>query len=173
MFFFQKLNVSKQLNILIYYSETIGPSLGGLLLETFDFPISATVMAFLSFGLALFVLIYFSSIRSPYESQLCQSSKDSRERTTDADSGISDNILGITSRSSSTSSLEYQSGSGTANETTPLMMSRSFDDRDKNYGQFANVPHSYKYTSGMDSSFGSFPDVLKTVCITGAGAVEV
>lgn len=154
--------------------EVLGPSLGGYLLETYDFPISSTVMAALSFGLAIFVLLYFSTIRSPYESQISQSNKDSRDRTTDTDSGISDNLLaGTTSRSSSTSSLDDQSGSGTANEGTPLLMSKSFDERDRNFGQYANVPDSYKYNAGMDSSFGSFPDILKTVCITGAGAVEV
>lgn len=152
----------------------MGPGLGGYLLETFDFPISATVMAALSFGLAIFVLLFFSTIQSPYDSQICQSSKDdSRDGTTEADSGISDNILGVTSRSSSICSLADHSGSGMANETTPLIMSRSFEGRDRNYGQYANVPDSLRYSSGMDGNFGSFPDILKTVCITGAGAVEV
>lgn len=128
-------------------------------------------MAALSFLLAIFVLVYFSAIQSPYESQICQSSKDSRERTTDMDSGISDNnINGVTSPSSSTSSLVDQSGSSiTANETTPLLMSRSFDERE---GRNINIP-TYRYNTAFDNSFGSFPDILKTVCITGAGAVEV
>jgi len=137
----------------------------------------------------VFVFLYFSSIKLPYESQICSSSKDGRDRTTEAsDSGISDNGLGITSRSSSSTSLAGQSESSNvivADERTPLLHSRSLD-REDGFSSISYPVRSNENTSSIDipelnggnapkydQSFGSFPDILKTISITGAGAVEV
>jgi len=115
----------------------------------------------------MFVLLYFSTIQSPYESQISASSRD--RTTTDADSGISDNDeqgRGITSRSSSTATLTTSLGSSSSgcnnNEATPLLISQSYEDCERSYEQ-----------RGMDNSYGSIPDILKTASITGAGAIEL
>jgi MFS family permease len=45
--------------------EVIGPSIGGVILERYGFPICSTVMAFATFFLAVIVLIFFSIYGQP------------------------------------------------------------------------------------------------------------
>jgi len=167
----------------------MGPSLGGYLLETFDFPVSSTVMAVLSFALAIFVLFYFLTIKQPYDSQIYSSGKDGKDRNTEtSDSGISDNGNGVTSRSSSTTledeSVVSNNVAVVIDETTPLLMSRSLDREDSisafGFGAASSSGINITDSTGdnkpeiqFSPSFGSFPQILKTVSITGTGAVEV
>jgi hypothetical protein len=133
---------------------------------------------------AIFVLVYFWTIKQPYDSQICSTSRDAKDRTTVSDSGISENgNYNITSRSSSSTSLAEQSEvSNTTvvvDERTPLLMSRSLDREDgfSVFGRTSSIhisePAAATQKMDFSPSFGSFPEILKTVSITGAGAVEV
>ncbi|CAL8074594.1 unnamed protein product [Orchesella dallaii] len=170
--------------------EVIGPSMGGFLLDHFGFPICTTVNAAICILLGIFVLLFYCSARDPaYE--LDRGGPRSKTTTEVSDSGISDNAgLSSSQSSSSMNGNKYSSDSNEiliVHEKTPLLLPREFDQRTSNLivssvHAHNNVDASSPVDIYSDEDYieesciqtrESFPDVLKTVCFTGTGAVEV
>lgn len=66
--------------VVLHSREVVGPSLGGLILERYGFPMCSTVMAAVSLSLAIITTLFFSTRRG----DRCHSSSDSTAK----DSGI-------------------------------------------------------------------------------------
>jgi len=175
--------------------EVLGPTLGGFLLDHFGFPVCSTVMAALCILMGIFVAIYYCSFNDDENLSVSSAGQTARVKTTTevSDSGISENAV-LTS-SPSSSSIEDEDklissvGAIVVNEKTPLLVPHKGIHQKTNNLISSSVPHFNNNESTFpidilsdEDSFHhescvqtrqSFPDVLKTVCFTGTGAVEV
>lgn len=126
--------------------EVIGPALGGVLLEKYGFPISSTVMAILTFSLAILTSAFFI-----LKTSVCS------EEESNPDSGISESW-----RSSNISF---------SNELTPLLLSpldSNFQHNKKQYyTQNQRSCDSELYRNGMETRSGM------SVSYTGKGSSEI
>ncbi|XP_008193647.1 MFS-type transporter SLC18B1 [Tribolium castaneum] len=131
--------------------EVVGPSLGGFLLQHYGFPITSTIMASMTFGLAVITFLFFVFKNSNCKDQDCVS-----------DSGISGSWRGIPSDSDSS-------------ETTPLILS-SIECNYRSYteGKLQYYEQSRKHDSQMgEIDSNQVTDVRGTVNVTAGGACEV
>ncbi|XP_069676364.1 MFS-type transporter SLC18B1-like [Periplaneta americana] len=138
--------------------EVIGPSVGGVLLEYFGFPICSTVMACVTFVLALVTLVFFVTKEATRQSN-------SDESTTD--SGISES----TSSWDRDRDREHDGVSGLeCREDSPLLASGSTE-----HDLYTREKVEYYDTQGNDEDDdpNRLLDVRRTVAITGSGACEV
>ncbi|XP_044750167.1 MFS-type transporter SLC18B1-like isoform X2 [Coccinella septempunctata] len=135
--------------------EVIGPSLGGVLLQYYGFPLMSTVMAAITLTIALITLMYFTT-KTITGGEVAPSS----------DSGINESW-----RSSSNNSDDEESS-----ETTSLLFSRTdhkdyrtyTEDKVQNYGESRRMD---KKSGDIDEN--QCTDVRGTISITGGGACEV
>lgn len=147
----------------------------------------------------MFVLVFYCSVsETDTDGSECSGERGPRVKTTTdvSDSGISENV-GFTSSQSAASlvnaaKLSRSTDALVISETTPLLIpSKSGIDHKWNNKMIASAPavaHKNLQLAGTtghidtDGSYieesciqtrESFPNVLKTVCFTGQGAVEV
>lgn len=139
--------------------EVIGPLLGGLFLQHFGFPMAATVMAAMTFSLAILTLIFF-----------LMKEKRNTEYERISDSGIS------ASWNSSCSAVDLESTEDVGyGENQPLLSSNK--DSDHILYTMEKVMY-YEQSRKQDKEdgdidFDQVTDVRGTVAITGGGACEV
>lgn len=139
--------------------EVIGPSVGGVLLEYYGFPICSTVMACVTFVLALVTLVFFVMKETTSQSH-------GEESTTD--SGISE----------PTGSWDHETGreeddmiSSECREDSPLLTSGGPD-----HGLYTREKVEYYETLAHeeeDNDPDTLVDVRRTIAITGGGACEI
>lgn len=131
--------------------EVIGPSLGGFLLQYYGFPLTSTIMATMTFSLAI-ITFFFFFCKTTY----CNDDNDT------SDSGISESWR-------SSNNLED------FNEQTPLLYSVT----DSNYRMYTEekiqyYEHSRKQDSEVgDVDYNQLTDIRGTVAITAKGSCEV
>lgn len=133
------------------------------------------------------LLFYCSAGHSDSDSE-CGSESRRKITATASDSGISDNAGGMSSSQSSISNLNSSSEAIYVNETTPLLPPslKNGDQKVNLMVSSVNTRSNVLSSSPIDIVFDenyfgesgvqarqSFPEVLKTVCFTGTGAVEV
>ncbi|XP_045472619.1 MFS-type transporter SLC18B1-like isoform X2 [Harmonia axyridis] len=134
--------------------EVIGPFLGGVLQQHYGFPLMSTVMAAITFSIALVTLLYYTTKRNI-----------NGEGNTSCDSGINE------SWKSSSSNSE-----GDCSETTSLLYSRTdhrdyktyTEDKVQNYGEKRRIDQE-----AGDIDFNQCTDIRGTISITARGACEV
>ncbi|KAI4464400.1 major facilitator superfamily [Holotrichia oblita] len=131
--------------------EVIGPALGGVLLQYYGFPISASIMAAMTFILAVVTCIYFCIKTYCYSSYT--DSNDNGETTNGS------------------------SNSYTSSESTPLLM--SLEENSNTYKLYTKEKVQYleksRKTESFDDEFDAneLRDIRRTVAITPKGACEV
>ncbi|XP_067013880.2 MFS-type transporter SLC18B1 [Anabrus simplex] len=139
--------------------EVIGPSVGGLLVDYYGFPICSTVMAGFTFALSVAAFLYFSTR---------DAKPGAPPNETSTDSGISDSV----------SSWERDQSEG---EDSPLLASGNSAIHNgvtsREHGLYTNEKVQYysrlcREDGAMDGS-SEWVDTMRTVAITGGGACEV
>jgi len=154
-------------------------------------------MAALCILMGIFVAIYYCSFTDDENESVSSTGQGQTTRvktTTEvSDSGISENAALTSSQSSSSEDEDKLVSSGAVvvvNEKTPLLLThKGLLNQKTNNLLSSSVPHFNNNESSFpidilsdEDSFHhescvqtrqSFPDVLKTVCFTGTGAVEV
>ncbi|KDR11631.1 MFS-type transporter SLC18B1-like isoform X2 [Zootermopsis nevadensis] len=139
--------------------EVTGPSVGGVLLEYYGFPICSTVMACATFVLALVTLVFFVTKETMHQN--------SSDKIT-TDSGISE----YTSSWDQDRELEHDGVTGSeCQEDSPLLASGCPD-----HDLYTREKVEY-YETAVNAEEDNDPDrlldVRRTVGITGGGACEV
>lgn len=134
--------------------EVLGPSLGGFFLENYGFPYTSTIMASMTFALAVITLVYFLF-------------RDSDESRASSDSGLSEDEDWRSE--SQNNSVEVST------EKTPLLMSL----QDSGYRVYTEEKVLFYGKSRKNERHSGDPDndeltdVRGTVAITSHGACEV
>ncbi|XP_077293824.1 MFS-type transporter SLC18B1-like [Arctopsyche grandis] len=135
--------------------EVIGPSLGGILLKNYGFPICSTVMACLTFFLAIVTFVFFGFRSSPKLASQSDSISDTN--------GTTDNLTfsndAYTSDGMNPNSDEYESE---ANEDRPLLNYAKGTVKGKrqisrqSYGGFDNSKNTHCAKNPIDNTNGVF-----------------
>ncbi|XP_050308679.1 MFS-type transporter SLC18B1-like [Anthonomus grandis grandis] len=134
--------------------EVLGPALGGLLLQYYGFPMSATVMAAATFLTAIMAFFFF----------LCKS--------TWHDTGMSETPSG---NSDTSDTWRLSVSSETSNDSTPLLMSQigsSYRSYTEEKVQYFEKSRREENESG-ELDYNQVTDVRGVVSITSKGACEV
>jgi len=128
--------------------EVIGPSVGGLIQEWYGFPTCSTLMAAVTFGLALVVLIFFSINGQPVKP--VKKDEDDEEEDEEEDDEKEEDIQDQSQRT----------------EDSPLL-----SERPSQYSSLHNSSYGTLQEANRDTRPAS--DILKTVALTATGAIEV
>ncbi|CAH1183609.1 unnamed protein product [Phaedon cochleariae] len=129
--------------------EVIGPSLGGFLLQYYGFPVTSTVMATMTFLLAIITFMFFI-LKSTY----------SRESDNSSDSGISE-------------SWRSSNSADNSNETTPLLLSHIDSSHRMYTGQHGQYYEFNQENENVADNENPFNNMRTSVSITGKGSCEV
>nr|CAD7394226.1 unnamed protein product [Timema cristinae] len=135
--------------------EVIGPSFGGFLLQHYGFPICSTVMAAMTFILAIMTLMFFVV-------------KDAR-RLSGFDDGT-DTCTTDTPPAEQQQDCSVSDSSSSCNEDSPLLTSSTDHDL---YTQEKLDFFIHLAREGNNSAPNRLTDIKRTMCITGGGACEV
>lgn len=125
--------------------EVIGPSVGGVGLEWFGFPVCATLMAAVTFGLALVVLIFFSIHGQPVKPEKVDDEDEDEEDDDTYDAG---------------------DGQSRTSEDSPLMTERQGLPHNSSYG-------SLQGAASAPETRPKFEPLRTVVASTATGAIEV
>ncbi|CAB3369675.1 Hypothetical predicted protein [Cloeon dipterum] len=131
--------------------EVIGPSLGGLVLEWYGFPTCATLMAGVTFAVALLVLVFFSVHGQPVKPEkkdILEEEDEEEEEEDEERQASEDNVAA-------------------SNEDNALLTERISQFQHNGYGSF-DSNGVMAAPPGMGAS-----QIMKTVALTATGAIEV